>query len=255
MKVAFLLRGAISKPFGKLSTKYTVKNMNTYSYVNYYATKTSIQKHIIEANPDCTFDFFSHCWHTNIEDNIKNLYNPVQSIFEDNEDYKDIILKRLGESGGSAPNYGQVSSALSMKKVTELLRDYHETYDMVIYYRYDVLLWKDIILKEYTPDKIWINADERRRYKGDFHFIMNYENALDFGLNLYDTFNEKTLKPIDHKYIYPYVIHILKKSLDQDNIIAGKHQEVTRKLKKVSLTDSDLSIYNITREEVNSYKP
>ena len=46
-------------------------------------------------------------------------------------------------------------------------------YDLIISYRYDVLLWKDLNLNSYIDldNTVYVNAHVN--CDGDFHFIMN----------------------------------------------------------------------------------
>ena len=152
--------------------------------------------------------------------------------------YKNTILEVLN-TAQLLPKperfYGQVAMCISFKRVTELLQSYVEEsdteYDLVVLYRYDVLLWKDMKLSEYSPANLYVNGDTKGHGVGDFHFVMNYENALEFGLGLYDSISENN-PPKDHKVIKGYVQNYMNKQLTMDNIIAGEHQEVIRKLPK-----------------------
>ena len=252
MKVAFLFRGAVSHRSNVLSSR-TVVTGNKELYVNYLATKKSIQKHIIEVNPEFSFDFFLHGWNIDLDNDLVQLYKPLSSKFEPNSNYEAEINKKISQCGVSKKHFGQLSSCLSLKKVTQLLLDHSNVYDLIIFYRYDVLLWKDIDLKKYLPNKIWINADRKKRFAGDFHFITDYQNGINFGLNLYDSFNN-ILKPIDHRYIPKYVKENMNLEIQMDDIVAGEHQEVTRKLKSTGITDLQLSNYNLTRKQINQYQ-
>ena len=259
MKIAFLLKGAISKSSGKSSAPNDVYRNG--QYVNFTGGAKSINKHIIEANPDCTFDFFLHSWHPDLTDDLISLYNPTKHLFESNSIYKDEILKLLKVSGCRQKFYGQVSMCLSFKKVTEMLQSYVEEtdneYDLVIFYRYDVLLWKDMNLSEYSPDKLYVNGDEQGRVVGDFHFVMNYDNAIDFGIGIYNSISIEN-PPKDHKVIKGYVNNYTDHHLTMDSIIPGRNQEVIRKLmpmitgKKLSV--STLESFGITTKEISAYR-
>ncbi len=231
VKVAFLLKGAISKTTGKSSFPDDVYRDGPY--VDFARCADSIKKHIVEANPDCEFDFFLHTWHPDLSDDLIFLYHPIKHLFELNSVYKSRILNVLDTVQQPERFYGQVAMCISFQKVTGLLQSYvdetHTEYDLVIFYRHDVLLWKDMKLSEYSPDNLYVNGDEKGHHVGDFHFVMNYGNALEFGLGLYDSISLKN-PPKDHKVIKGYVQNYMNKQLTMDNIIAGKHQEVIRKL-------------------------
>jgi hypothetical protein len=63
-------------------------------YINYKMVHSAIQRHIIQANPSCHFDFFLHCWNTDLKDDLVNLYQPVDFLFEDNNLYRDEIMSK-----------------------------------------------------------------------------------------------------------------------------------------------------------------
>ena len=234
MKVAFLLKGAISKTTGKSSLPDDVYRDGPY--VDFASCADSIKKHIVEVNPDCEFDFFMHSWHPDLHDELVDLYSPVDGLSESCLDYRDQVFEVL-RATDSRPSvkqfYGQVSICLSIKKVTALLQDHvKETlkeYDLVIFYRYDLLLWKDMLLSEYSPEYIYVNGDSWRGGIGDFHFVMSYDNAIEFGSGLYDSISIEN-PPRDHVVIKGYVQNYMHQKLTMDSIIAGEHQEVIRKL-------------------------
>ena len=231
MKVAFLLKGAISKTTGKSSFPDDVYRDGPY--VDFARCADSIKKHIVEANQDCEFDFFLHTWHPDLSDDLIALYRPIKHLFELNSVYKDTILNVLNTVQVREQFYGQVAMCISFKRVTELLQSYVEEsyveYDLVIFYRYDLLLWKDMKLSEYSPDSLYVNGDSKGHGVGDFHFVMSYDNALEFGLGLYDSISMEN-PPKDHKVIKGYVQNYMHRQLTMDGIIAGEHQEVIRKL-------------------------
>lgn len=258
MKIAFLLKGAISKSSGKSSLPDGVYREG--QYVNFVGGANSIKKHIVEANPDCEFDFFLHSWHPDLGDELVSLYNPTKHLFESNDTYKDKLLKLLADTNSLEQFYGQTAMCLSFKKVTELLQSYveetHKEYDLVIFYRYDVLLWKDMKLSEYLPEKMYVDADAKCGAIADFHFVMNYDNAIEFGLNLYDSISIEN-PPRDHRVVQGFVKNYMNSQLTMDDIVAGEHQEVIRKLmpmvtnEKISV--SALNDFGITVKELQTY--
>ena len=114
----------------------------------------------------------------------------------------------------------------------ELKEDYEKEnnmkYDIVILYRYDVLLWKDMNLKQYTglDDTIYVNAHGGGN--GDFHFIMNHDNSHNFKNLIYSIpmGNEYRM----HYWIQNYILNYMKINLKMDDIKPGIHQEVLRKM-------------------------
>jgi hypothetical protein len=109
---------------------------------------------------------------------------------------------------------------------------------MVIVYRYDVLLWKDIVLSNYDLSEIYVNAHHDSN--GDFHFIMNSDNASNFKY-LYDSIKLGNHYRM-HFWIKNYVNHYMKKNLIMDEIIPGNHQEVIRKIYGFSINAGHLSM-------------
>ena len=251
-KVAFLLRGGISTTSGKLSI-----NENSKKYVNYKSAKISIEKHIVKTNLNFKFDFFIHSWNKDLENDLISLYNPIASSFEDNNIYHNDINNKLNECNSPLEFYNQTSQALSIEKVSQLLINYcienNTTYDYVIFYRPDILLWKDLFLKEYSFNNIYCN--NYLDGKGDFHFVMSFENFKKFYL-IFQNLNVSN-PPIPHMYIYQYVKNTLNQEILCDNIVAGTDQEVIRKLRNIvedqRIDLNVLSSYDLCLEEINTY--
>jgi hypothetical protein len=224
---------------------------NLYSddnYVNYKICYNSIIKHIINPNLDnYTFDIFCHCWHPDLQKDIINLYSPLKYEFEDNGKYTYEILNLCKNLFA---DFSGISQALTIKKSIELKEKYENEnnikYDIVILYRYDVFLWKDIILSNYEKihdDYIYVSGDNDN---DDLHFIMNNHNSYLFKY-LYDSLKLGNHHEI-HNWIKNYVINYIKKNIIPDYILAGIHQDVLRKITEESIKDKKL-----TMEQLNSY--
>ena len=227
-KVAICLKGAISKKGNTHDRFYHPgEPYREGEYIDYVAVKNSIFKHIIDPNPNYEFDFFLHGWNTDLESNLINLYNPKKILLENNNNYNDVIQSIISKS----EDFGGVSGGLSIKKSLELREIYeiesNQQYDIIIVYRYDVLLWKDMILDNYNVnDYMYVNA-----WKGDlsadFHFVMSHDNAYKFKY-LYDSIVLYNNVHGFHKWIKNYIVNILKCNLKEDDIKAGQSQEVMR---------------------------
>lgn len=258
MKCAICLRGAVSKITHRFMHPGELYNPGTY--VNYVAVYNSIMKHIVEANPTIQFDFFIQCWNIDLEPNLVELYKPKAVLFEDNNIYRDEILISLQKTNRPINDFGTTSQLLALSKSIKLLKDYVElnnsTYDYVICYRPDVLIWKNMDLGTYLNDKIYVNAHPNA--VGDFHFVMNLQNAYEFGKIYESTFyNNPVTNSYLHGKIKLYVQHFMNKVLEIDNISPGSHQEVLRKLKK-AIVDRGFNIeyfysYGLTKEEIDTY--
>lgn len=260
-KIAICLRGAVSK-----IERHFYNQNELYlpgKYINFIAVYNSIQKHIIDANPDYIFDFFIHCWNQDLKKDLVHLYNPKQYFFEDNTKYNQEISSKIN----SPELFTGASTSLSIKKSIELFEDYSNKsnikYNTVIIYRPDVILLKDIILSTYDRNNIYVNNVNKLNKQagmkaghGDFHFIMNPELASLFK-KLYDHISLGN--PVKHHFwIQNYINNFMKKELMEDDIEAGFHQEVLRKINPVMIQNNRISIeqllsYGLTREEISTY--
>ena len=231
--VAFILRGAIA--------------MSNNKYVCYPAAQKSIQKHIFDCNLGYKFDVFLQSWNIDLKQELLDLYNPIAYRFDKNKKYANQIHKKNGF-------YNQRSMALSFKFGIDLLENQENEYDIVILYRPDMLLWKDIVLDNYTnlEDTIYCN-EHKSTCKGDFYFIMNYNNALRFkGLFFCDYLAHQ------HSWIKSFVKYDLNLNIQSDGIKQHKHIEVIRRLKvayhdKQSITKEQLEEFGISIEEIDTY--
>ena len=235
-KVAFCLRGAVSKQkaFFKQNSLY-----EKGEYVDFIKCRNSIFKYIIGPNKNYQIDFFCHCWNTDLKDKLKEIYKPKIIVVEDNSKYEKIINNKCEKP----EDFGGISQSLAIKKSVILKEKYEMKnnfkYDIVIIYRYDLLLWKNIILDDYNlnQDNIYVNAHVN--CNGDFHFIMNNNNSRYFKF-LFNSI-ELSNKHIMHFWIKKFVTQILKKKLIMDKIIPGLHQEVIRKIQDFSIKKGFLS--------------
>lgn len=227
-RVAVCLKGAVSKK-GKNDDRFYNKGdlYKPGEYVEYQTVRNSIVKHIVECNPDFEFDFFAHGWNLDLQNDINQLYQPKKSLFEDNNNYINSISAIIQ----SPSDFGGVSGALSIKKSLELKElfeiEQNISYDIVIIYRYDVLLWKDMSLKNYKTDSfIYVNAWDGS-CNADFHFVMSNENSKKFKY-LYDSVYLYNNHHQFHHWIKNYIVNILNLELSEDDIQVGLHQEHLR---------------------------
>lgn len=249
MNVAICLRGAVGKIGQRL--RYPDSLYQPGTYVNYVSVYNSIKKHILDANANVTFDFFIHCWNTDLEKELVTLYNPKNYQFENNNIYKEEIISNLEKTNRPLNCFAMTSQLLTISKSIAIMKASGFKYDRVILYRPDVLLWKDMNLKLYDEDKIYVNAHPG--CDGDFHFVMNQEASYKFAL-IYDTI--KTGK--DHGKIRKYVSRYMNQELFMDDIVPGLHQEVLRKLKRYSIDHYKIPLdffyqYGLTRDELLLY--
>jgi hypothetical protein len=220
MKIAICLSGAMSK----LGNRFIAPDSlyNNSPYINFNICFNSTKKHIIEANANCKFDFFIHSWNLDLKNDLEKLYCPIKSSFEDNLIYKEEINKKIK----SNEDYAGISKSLSMQKSIKLLEEYNSNYDLIMIYRPDILLLKNIIFNKYDLNRIYVNTYANGQ--GDFHFIMNYENLKKFKY-LYNSIEQGNLHKT-HFWIKNYVNNFMCQDLVEDEIIAGQDQEVLRKV-------------------------
>lgn len=227
-KVAICLKGAVSKKGGTHDRFYKKGDLyRSGEYVDFIAVRNSVFKHIVNANPNYQFDFFLHGWNVDLQKQLISIYQPKSHLFEDNNNYNDMISSIIKN-----PNdFGGVSGGLSLKKSLEL-REVYEiensfNYDIIIVYRYDVLLWKDMVLDSYDINKyIYVNA-WLGNCDADFHFVMSHSNAYKFKY-LYDSVYLHNNIHVFHQWIKNYAVNIIKCNMQEDEIRAGIFQEHMR---------------------------
>jgi hypothetical protein len=227
-RVAFCLKGAVSKEGGH-HDRFLYKDdlYRDGRYIDYIAVRNSIFKHIVSVNENFVFDFFIHSWNEDLQQNLLEIYNPKKYCFENNTYYNNIITSVISKP----EDFGGVSGSLSLKKSLEL-KEFHEfqndiEYDIVIIYRFDVLIWKDLILSDYdTENFIYVNGWDGS-CMGDFHFVMSNNNSRKFRY-LYDSLKLTDNTHKFHFWIKYYLLQVLKTELKEDGIIAGLYQEHMR---------------------------
>jgi len=249
-KVAIILRGGVSKKNGKIKL-----NEFDTDYVNYNSVFLSIQRHIVDANSNFTFDFFIHSWSYPLENELNNLYKPVAFEYEDNSNYHGIIIEKLRSCGVSDNVFSTVSESLSISKSCQLFLDYSNNnsidYEYVILYRPDVLIWKDLLLSEYSKEIVY--SSSFLKANGDFHFVFEPKKIFGF-IDLFDGLSIHN-KPHPHESIKHHLTHKHHYQMSNDNIIGGLHQEVVRKLNLLEIDKEFLTEYGITLEEIKTYNP
>lgn len=243
MRIAICMRGAVSKYSGRFLEPGQLYE-KTSRYVNINVVRKAIERHIIKCNPKHTFEFILQCWNQDLEETLTNLYHPVSSCFEDNNIYKSLILDKC-----VVPiEFAGVSHMLAIKHVIQCKEEYeklHGSFDMIILYRYDVMLWKDIIIDNYNIKKhIYVNGHPFEN--GDHHFILNNNDSIEFK-HIFDWIS--TSNPFRaHDSIKKYVNNVLKRSLHGDSIYPIFNQEVIRKMHPFTI--NQLKSYGFTEQDI-----
>lgn len=245
-RIAICLTGTVTKiRSGWLLTEEDLYKSSDYPYANFIACYNAVKQHILIPNNDCVIDFFIHCWATDLSEDLCKLYNPKLSIFEDNKQYAEDIKKRMI----SPEKYGYVSWALSIKKGLELVHQYEKengNYDLIMLYRPDLLIMKNINFKNYDNTVI--------THLGDFYFIMSSENSRLF-TGLYDSSLIGNI-PRPHYWIDNFIVNYMHRKLVIDtSVIVGKEIEVVRKIYRHCVLEHGVPVdyfqkYGISVDEV-----
>jgi len=233
MKVALVLRGLIHTDFGKMCN-VLAKNQTEHLLNSIYK---STKKHILDPNKDHNIDIFIHSWNPELQNELINLYKPINYTFENNINYSNEIIEKIidSEEEISRFTYNQTSMALSLKKCCEIVEN-HSTknninYDIVIIYRLDMILVEDVILDNY--DKKYISVNCQGNKSGDIYFIMSYENILKFK-NLYDSISTNN-KPHFHRFVKVYINNYINLEIYEDNNRHIYHAFDLERVKKQNL--------------------
>lgn len=268
MRIAVLLNGAVSKITGKFDNPGQLYRPG--EYINYRAVYNSIAKHIVRPNSDWKFDFFIHCWNTDLQDDLTKIYRPVAVQFEDNNVYRDEIIQKLQKFKASDKQFAVCSRSLSVAKVCELVEKHVEAtgtqYDLVMLYRPDILLWKDIHLKRYDPTAITCNSSQvTGDFSGDFHHIMNL-SSMSMYKHRYKTDSYPAGWSTYSHAANSEWMHLLQRSgisIAMDDVEAGVHQAPVRyinaddknlsAIKQGHITPFQMMQYGFSKAQIDSY--
>jgi hypothetical protein len=160
-----------------------------------------------------------------------------------------MIRKRYELYGG---DFAGISQALAIKKGIELAiqsEDLNNPYDAFFIYRPDLVLFKDIHFINYRMDQITCN--NFRGELGDFHFFVPRKYVEVFK-NLYDSPRLGNYHDV-HQWIGRYVKELMGIPYGSDDIIAGRDQEVVRKIRHSSIAYDQISTYGMTPIEWDEY--
>ena len=238
-KVALCLSGAIGFNHGHMRGMNSI--YRSRNYIDYKKCANSTMKFMVEPNQEkYDIDIFCHCWTTDLEQELITLYSPKKALVEDNTQYNTLISGLCKENG----DFSGISKSLSMRKSVELKEAYEAenniVYSTVIIYRYDSLLWKPLVLDTYTglDDTIYVSSGANGN--GEFHFVMANAVSAVFK-NLIDSIAIGN-RHIFHSWIKNYVVNYMKYKIKEDEISAGVHQEVLRKVGEYSIRRGHLTI-------------
>jgi hypothetical protein len=195
------------------------------------------KKYIFDANSQYDFDIYIHHWNNfnpGTDELLKKLYNPIDIISESNEPlstkYNSTDFPYIYRARGYL-GFHDFSVKTSQKRCIELVEKSGISYDYVIIYRADCLLWTPLIIDSHDKNIIWTdghNCDNGAQY-GETIFIMNLENAKQLK-NLPD--KADIYAPDGHYWMKPYVTEYMNKELRRNYLIPGpdKHFEMFHKI-------------------------
>ena len=169
----------------------------------HYGYEEYIKKNILQGYD---VDVFIHSWSTTHKDGITKLYNPKDSLFEPNIDFKlrGVIEKKQLPTPYS---YAVKSMWYSRKKSIELVEAYEKQnsmkYDFVLLTRFDIALFKKFKFEQYDSDKIYIagpvlgkrlpNGHTIPHKINDMYFLANTKNMKKI-VGLYETYEDIAVK-------------------------------------------------------------
>ena len=234
MRCALVIKGAVGSKTGKYTTSTSSTDLN--AFVDYEFCAQQIFKHIINCNKDVQFDIFIQSWSVSLEQQLIEIYKPVSTSFiNDTTIAQELKNKHKGSVGST---FAEVSMCKGWEYAVNLVRDYvintEVQYNIVIVWRIDALLWKDIKITNYNvKDKIYCTkwkwpdwSGELNR--GDFHFVMNYTNFLHY-YHMYSNISN-TFIPFPHSTLLNYTKKHLNIILTPDNIRPGLHSGIMRNI-------------------------
>ena len=269
-RAALVLRGGVSRISGRLLNPHDVSSSNS-RYINFKACAKSIQKHIIEANPDFQFDVFIQSWNPDLEVELSNIYLPIGKSFESNEKYAPLLHNLTKRSLKNQPRsvndilgrnlkassleykktFAGISQALAMKKGVELLIDSGNLsdYENIILFRPDVVLLRAMNLVEYKEDFVYVNnyAD----LMGDFHWVFK-PGRINLFSDLVGSIESGNFHQ-QHYWIRDYFVSRCGETYLQDNILAGKDEEVMRQVKYSNISFEVLRNFGVSEAEYLEY--
>jgi len=228
-------------------------------FVNVSIVGNAVRQHIIEANGGRkNVKVFIHSWAYPLKERLLETYAPTLSVFEDETTRYDQLSERVKKTErrfGYNPWSG-AAAALSMQKSLALVRQYEEdcnhTFDKVVLYRPDVLLWgKDMDLSKYNGARVTANGHDGLG-RGDFHWVMNSTSARRF--KPFESISPSVklefgwIRDYIHAHVTPGVQPIgddIKPCWNQE--VFRKIAECTRKNKK-KFTKKDVRYLGVTDE-------
>lgn len=269
-KAALVLRGGVSRISGRLLNPGDVSNSNS-RYINYRACAKSIQKNIIDANPDFQFDVFIQSWNPDLELELTKIYTPKGKSFEINDEYAPILHNLTTQSLKNQPRslknglgrrfnvtsieyrktFAGISQALAMKKGVELVvhSGNLSDYDHIILCRPDVVLLRAIDFAEYKDDFVYVN--NYAELMGDFRWVFN-PRSIGLFSDLVESIERGNYHQ-QHFWIRDFFVRHCGDTYVQDKILAGRDEEVMRQVRYSKIPFDVLRNFGVSEDEYSEY--
>ena len=230
-RVAICLKGAMSKRTGNLHTKelFDQYTLNKPNYCDFVSVYNCFLEHIIKPNIEkYDIDIFLQSWNPDLQEQLINLYKPVSYLFEDNNLYSNEFQKHIAEND-YLHKYAWASSSLAIKKSIELKEEYENKnnlkYDLVLIYRPDLILIKDMNFDNYNVENgvvysnyTNINLVVPKAGQGEYYWIMSNETSNKFKLIYEADYKDKFLV---HQGAYYFIKDVVGSEEKNDDIRHG----------------------------------
>jgi hypothetical protein len=221
MKIAVLMHGMVGN-----TDKY-----GTGKYVDPAISHKHFKKHIINVND--SVDVFMHSWSVDFENKLKELYSPVNQVFEDQIvfDFEYAVGDPSGPGGESNRwvdgkfkgvenlRFHSMFSRWYSAKIANDLKKEHEDknnfkYDFVMLTRYDLAYLVDFNFNKFDPNKFYAIPPVSNHGIQDLWFISNSE-TMDAFCHMYDWI--KQINHFPHKFTHSH--WLAKHYIDQTGIV------------------------------------
>jgi len=263
MRIAIALRGGVSRRGGNYQSFIGQSGL---PFIDIAACAKSFQENIMDCNSGHAIDVYIHSWSEEAASLLKAGYRPYREVYEDNTKYKNLIrnyaeesfknLSKLNRGLETKHDVSQgipgISQALAIQKVFQLVLTEENRlgqYDAIFFYRPDLILTKPVYFSSYSMSGVTCNNFMDRM--GDFHFFVPRVYADQFS-NIIKSISWGNYEEVHH-WIKRYVENFLKIDYFQDDIVAGIHQEVLRKIRNSKISLKTARKYGLSKATWNSY--
>ena len=211
MKIAILMHGLAGK-----TDKY-----GTGENLDVSLSHKHLKRHILDVNSDAQVDFFMHTWSVEQETQLKELYRPIDSVFENQIifDFSYTVGNPQGPGGESNRwvdgsfkgvdnlRFHSMFSRWYSAKVANDLKKNHENktgevYDFVMLTRYDLAYVTDFVFSNFSKENFYaIPPSDSHHGLQDLWFITD-SSKMDVFCGMFDWI--KNIKHFPHKFTHSH---------------------------------------------------